>query len=382
MHGELDAETGIGSVVLEVELEFVGAGEPVGVDHDARRADNEQLAHHVRVDAQGARGDHRIGEVEGDPALSRAKRDARRHQPASLPYVLAAVLLDHKDVSECGRARQVGGKLGQLAEHGLKAHSPAGPQAPRQSAITAGHPQRVHHAVTILVQYPRPGRSSGMATTLTVSVPRKTLVGVGGFRRRRIGSAVVHPGSRRRANFNARPVRGDQVSDSPAGFRLSARIARSCAASTRASRIMASSSTCSCGAACFWWKLQKEKSSRHAEGLGHHLDQARLRVCTWPLRSFSRSECRRSARRWSSRSGQPPRCHLAAPVPAGCARSIAQPVHLVRQSAQNGRALCAIRCLAWRRSAPPLDRTTHHLISNGTSSCLVLKLTVLLPRDL
>jgi hypothetical protein len=70
----------------------------------------------VRVDVQGARGDHRIAEVEGDPALSRAKRDTRRHQPASLPHVLAAELLDHEDVAGCGRARQVGGELGQLAE--------------------------------------------------------------------------------------------------------------------------------------------------------------------------------------------------------------------------------------------------------------------------
>lgn len=60
--------------------------------------------------------DHRIREVEGDPALSRAKRDARRHQPASLLHVLAAVLLDHEDVLGCGRARQVTGELGQLPE--------------------------------------------------------------------------------------------------------------------------------------------------------------------------------------------------------------------------------------------------------------------------
>jgi hypothetical protein len=39
---ELDAETGIGSGVLGVELELgVGEVEPVGVDHDARRADDE-----------------------------------------------------------------------------------------------------------------------------------------------------------------------------------------------------------------------------------------------------------------------------------------------------------------------------------------------------
>src|SRR5215831_7948697 len=117
---ELNAETGIGSGVLGVELELgVGEVEPVGVDHDARRADDGQLAvHHVRLDSQDIRGDHRVGEVEGDPALSRAKLDARGYRPAPFPYVLAAVLLDHEYAFATGRGRdrQVGGELGQLAE--------------------------------------------------------------------------------------------------------------------------------------------------------------------------------------------------------------------------------------------------------------------------
>src|SRR5215475_2218888 len=112
LSGELDAETGIGSGVLGVELEFgVGEVEPVGVDHDARRADDGQLAvHHVRLDSQDIRGDHRVGEVEADPALSRAKLDARGYLPAPFPYVLAAVLLDHEYVFAfgCGRARKIG----------------------------------------------------------------------------------------------------------------------------------------------------------------------------------------------------------------------------------------------------------------------------------
>src|SRR6266536_5771757 len=120
LSGELDAKTGIGSGVLGVELELgVGEVEPVGVDHDARRADDEQLAmHHVRLDSQDIRGDHRVGEVEGDSALLRAKLDARGYRPAPLPYVPAAVLLDHDYVFAfgCGRDRQVGGELGQLAE--------------------------------------------------------------------------------------------------------------------------------------------------------------------------------------------------------------------------------------------------------------------------
>src|SRR5215813_12510685 len=106
--------------VLGVELELgVGEIEPVGVDHEARRADDDQLAmHHVRLDAQDIRGDHRVGEVEGDSALLRAKLDARGYRPAPLPYVSAAVLLDYEYVFAfgCGSDRQIGGELGQLAE--------------------------------------------------------------------------------------------------------------------------------------------------------------------------------------------------------------------------------------------------------------------------
>jgi hypothetical protein len=78
--GELDAKTGIGGSVLGVE--------------------------------------HRVGEVEGDPAFSRAELDARGYRPAPFPYVPAAVLLDHEDIFAfgCGRGRQVGGEPGQLAE--------------------------------------------------------------------------------------------------------------------------------------------------------------------------------------------------------------------------------------------------------------------------
>src|SRR3984893_18364796 len=117
---ELDAKTGIGSSVLWVELELgVGEVKPVGVDHDARRADDEQLAvHHVRLDSQDVRGDHRVGEVEGDSALLGAELDTRGYRPAPIPYVPAAVLLDHEYVFACGCGcdRQVGGEPGQLAE--------------------------------------------------------------------------------------------------------------------------------------------------------------------------------------------------------------------------------------------------------------------------
>src|SRR5260370_37803783 len=93
---ELDAETAIGSGVLGVELELaVGEVEPVSVDHDAWRTDDEQLAvHHIRLDSQDIRGDHRVGEVEGDSALLRAKLDTRGYRPPPLPYIPAAVLLD------------------------------------------------------------------------------------------------------------------------------------------------------------------------------------------------------------------------------------------------------------------------------------------------
>src|SRR5947199_375209 len=75
--------------VLGAELELgVGEVEPVGVDHDAGRADDEQLAvHHVRLDSQDIRGDHRVGEVEGDSALS---TDHRRAPPAPTSEPAAA----------------------------------------------------------------------------------------------------------------------------------------------------------------------------------------------------------------------------------------------------------------------------------------------------
>src|SRR5262249_16185630 len=149
---ELDAETGIGSGVLGVELEL-GVGEfwPVGVDHEARRADDDQLAvHHVRLDAQDIRGDRRVGEVEGDSALLRAKLDARGYWPAPLPYVPAAVLLNHEYVVAfgCGRDRQVGGEPGQLAERpGLKrALQPGVEFLGAEPAVTGGAPQRIHDA--------------------------------------------------------------------------------------------------------------------------------------------------------------------------------------------------------------------------------------------
>jgi hypothetical protein len=43
-------------------------------------------------------------------SLPRAKLDARRHLPAPLLDVFAAVLLDHEYFFACGRDRQVGGK--------------------------------------------------------------------------------------------------------------------------------------------------------------------------------------------------------------------------------------------------------------------------------
>src|SRR5215831_10504577 len=155
---ELDAKTGIGSGVLGVKLELgVGEVEPVGVDHDARRADDEQLAvHHVCLDSQHIRGDHRAGEVEGDLALLRAKLDARGYRPAPLPYVPAAVLLGHEYVFAlgCGRDRQVGGELGQLAERpgGQRALQPDVEFLGAESAVAAGDTQRIHDAVAIRVR--------------------------------------------------------------------------------------------------------------------------------------------------------------------------------------------------------------------------------------
>jgi hypothetical protein len=78
---------------------------------------DEQLAvHHVRLDSQDIRGDHRVSEVEDDSALLRPKLDACGYRPVPVPYVPATVLLDHESVLGCGCDRQVGGELGQLAE--------------------------------------------------------------------------------------------------------------------------------------------------------------------------------------------------------------------------------------------------------------------------
>jgi hypothetical protein len=75
--GELDVQRGIGSGVLGAELELgVREAEPAGVDHGARRADDDQPAvDHVRVDSQRPRSDHRLGEVKGDPAELGVKLD-------------------------------------------------------------------------------------------------------------------------------------------------------------------------------------------------------------------------------------------------------------------------------------------------------------------
>src|SRR6201985_3511361 len=70
---ELDAEPGVGGGTVRAEL---GLGEHevelVGVDHNAGCADDDQLAVlHVSVHAHSPRSDHRIGEVERDPAQLR-----------------------------------------------------------------------------------------------------------------------------------------------------------------------------------------------------------------------------------------------------------------------------------------------------------------------
>jgi hypothetical protein len=41
--------------------------------------------HHVRLDSQDVRGDHRVGEVKGDPAQLRAELDASGYRPRPLP---------------------------------------------------------------------------------------------------------------------------------------------------------------------------------------------------------------------------------------------------------------------------------------------------------
>ena len=159
---ELDAETGFSRGVRGAELELgIGEGESVGVDHDVRRADDEQFAvHHIRLNSHDVRGDHRVGEVEDDSALSRAKLDARRHLPAPFLDVFAAMLLDHEHFFGRGRDRQVGGEPGQFTERpgGKRALQPGVEFLGAESAITAGNSQRVHDAVAILVRCPQLGQ--------------------------------------------------------------------------------------------------------------------------------------------------------------------------------------------------------------------------------
>jgi len=88
--GELDAETGIGSVVLGVKLELrVGAGEPVGVDYDARRADNEQLA--VVITASLKSRVTRHSRVRSAIRAGTSQRPSRTYLPPwSIPRALTA----------------------------------------------------------------------------------------------------------------------------------------------------------------------------------------------------------------------------------------------------------------------------------------------------
>jgi len=168
--GELDAQTGIGSSGHGADLDLgVGEAEPVGVDHDARRADDDQYAvHHVRVDPQDARGDHRVGEVEGDPAQLGAEFDARGYRPASLPYVPAAVLLDHEYLSlATGAAGREA--VSPASSPSVRAVSAISSRVSSSSAVSRPSPPAIRRASTTRWRSScdarRPGPSSGMAAT-------------------------------------------------------------------------------------------------------------------------------------------------------------------------------------------------------------------------
>ena len=126
---ELDAEAWIGAGPGRPELApGVGELEPVGVDLDAGRADDDELAvHHVEDDAERARRDHRLGEVERDVAQPGPEVDAPGHHPASGPNVPAALLLDLEYVfgrrSARPADRQIGGQRGQLDRKSTRLNS-------------------------------------------------------------------------------------------------------------------------------------------------------------------------------------------------------------------------------------------------------------------
>jgi DNA-binding transcriptional MerR regulator len=59
--------------------------------------------HHVHLDSQDIRGDHRVGEVEGDSAQLRAKLDARGYRPAANGYREYSL----RDAVELARVRRL-----------------------------------------------------------------------------------------------------------------------------------------------------------------------------------------------------------------------------------------------------------------------------------
>ena len=79
----------------------------------------------------------------------------RGYRPAPLPYVPAAVSLDHEYVFAfaCGHDRQIDGEPGPARQaSGLRSRSPAGCRVPRHSVVvTGGDAQRIHDAVAIHV---------------------------------------------------------------------------------------------------------------------------------------------------------------------------------------------------------------------------------------
>ena len=113
-------------------------------------------------------------------------------------------------------------------------------------------------------------------------------------------------------------------------------------------------------------ELGEEERGWHAEGLGHRLDQAHLRVLRLAIAQFP--DLGVGDLLAGGLLDQVGHLVVGVGAPAGRVRPVDQPVHLVRQRAQNGRALCAIRRLT-RHHCTSLDHL--HIILYQTTPLLV-----------
>src|ERR1019366_2233182 len=154
---------------------------------------------------------------------------------------------------------------------------------------------------------------------------------------------------------------GDEVSDRPAGFRAQPE--------DRAELLGVDARIADRGqqfdlilqqAGLLLVELREEEGGRHAEGPGHRLDQAHLRVLCLAIAQFP--DLGVGDLLAGGLLDQVSHLVVGVGAPAGGLPPFYQPVHLVRQRVQRERAPCTIRSLTWHHCTS-LDRTAHHLIS-------------------